>query len=122
MKPYRWKTIWTGSATTGNTISTGVNFNNIKRIRFKENKSNVWHEANISDFLNGKSCAWSVVYNHFEASLTRIYDFCIKTENKNLGSIYVERCGYVFEYATDNKLVFNNASNGKIEAIEVIYK
>ena len=76
MKPYRWKTIWTGSATTGNTISTGVNFNNIKRIRFKEDKSNVWHEANISDFLNGKSCAWSVVYNQSDFSV----DVCIRMD------------------------------------------
>nr|DAZ62895.1 MAG TPA: hypothetical protein [Caudoviricetes sp.] len=122
MKPYRWKTIWTGNATTGNTISTGINFNNIKRIRFKDNRSNCWHEANIDSFLNGNEITWGTIYNHFEAGLTRFYDFCLKMDNKTSGSIFIGRCGYVFEYATDNKLVFNNASNGKIEAIEVIYK
>ena len=44
-KQDKWQTIWEGSATTGNTISTGVDFTNIKGIRFKDNKSNCWHEA-----------------------------------------------------------------------------
>ena len=87
MVPKKWKTIWTGSATTGNTISTGINFNNIKRIRFKDDKSNCWHEANIDSFLNGNEMTWGTIYNHFETALTRFYDFCLKINallNSNL--------------------------------------
>lgn len=122
MVPKKWKTIWTGSATTGNEINTGVDFNTIKRIRFKDDKSKCWHEANIDSFFKGEDIAWSVIYNHFEVTLTRFYDFCITMKSKTSGIIEIKRCGYVFEYGTDNRLVFNNSSNGKIEIIEVMYK
>lgn len=120
-KQDKWQTIWEGSATTGNTISTGVDFTNIKGIRFKDNKSNCWHEAKIKDFLNKQQIRWSITLIDTNSNVLKWYDLGLNMADKDTGKINVTNASYAYEYFTQATITLNNTAYSNIQEIQIKY-
>ena len=123
-KQDKWQTIWEGYATTGDTISTGIDLTNIKGIRFawsrNKNAINNMFEPDIEAFLNGVPCETSFTRLNW-GSLVQWVDLSLSLSNKTNGTITILRGSYCYKYTSDSSFAWNNENYTSVTKVQIRY-
>lgn len=116
-----WQTIWTGTATATDLITTNTNLTNIKAIRFLDDKTKCWHEVDIDDFKNGSTMRWNNAIINKNDNVMQQYDFAIHINDLANGKIDVDNASYAYQYFADTTITLHSQQAGQITKIQVKY-
>lgn len=123
MIPKKWKTIWTGEASTGTIIETNTDLSKIKGIRFsvhRDNSVNQLFQPDIKAFLEKKQVETSNIRLEWN-SVVKFIDLALTLQDIINGKIKIDKSDYCYKYTSDASFTWKNNFYLYVNRIEIMY-